>query len=421
MGDTEKQDSVLIVQDEQDGTLAAIERVYKGVYAICCLVDRVTVEDFSRTSIKRPRFHLKSEPLAIDGAWWESASVRPDSLRGNTKPAKRLLELVLSGKPASSTTEPASIVRDVGMKAADSISTAQSDAPKQATSLNEISIQSTSDAISSLRSQYLETLYISRAPLAYFAKGPLSRARVAYQERNAATSTSTQDELDLIDLLRSSVLPVKAKGNSATVDMKYATAIVDLIQEIPPGVTGDDETEQLKSVFGNRIRKSRKRKKLSTDGLLPGEEDYVIRWWINRESSMSCEGPEDTKENRIRTAASELRARELQLQIILILEIFTLQGQPQHRSNDAPENTCPNADSQTQSTNVKQKKSMDLTHIMDVLIEKLQIWETTSQGLGVMFGDDSGTRLRSKGPNGNKSNESDDCLKSFCSDIVIPL
>ena len=414
--DTEEEGSVLIVEDTQHETLAAIERVEKGVYAICRLVDWVSLDDFTRQAIKRPRLHLQQRPpIDGQGSWWQSASVQPALLKESIKPVKKLHDLVLSKRPVNQNTEP--LAKDKAMDNAAAASAAPSDEPKQTVPTNATPSQS-SDAITSLRSHYLETLYISRAPLAYFAKGPLSRARFAYQERNMTTTSPISDDFDLPSLLQSSVLPVKAKGNNATIDKKYATAIVDLIREIPPGTSIDDETDQLKTLFGERIRKSRKRKKPTTDGLVPGEEDYLIRWWIARESSLPQEGSEDSREKRIRNATSELKARELQLQIILILELLALQSQFTKADDARDIDASKDNDSQSQPVSIKQKKSRDFVHVMEVLIEKLQIWETTSQGLGFAIEGGLDSRARNKGA---QEGEGNDCLKNFCSDIVIPL
>ena len=270
------------------------------------------------------------------------------------------------------------------------------------------------DAIGDLQSQYLEALYVSKAPLAYFVKGPVSRARVA----NGSASANLEREPDLLEVLQSSILSVKEKGGSAKVDKKYAASVPDLIKEIPPGSHVEDDDGQSKFLFTEKYKRSKKRKRINPDGFFPAEESHIVNWWLRREVINPESGAEDSQEKRIRTACSYQKPREIQLQIILILEIMALLGQRK------TETTVDGDANQGASTGPKvnpkkEKKTLDYPKILDVMLEKLQIWETTNQSL--LDAGATGSKSSTDSKRQLDSSAEDNCLRSFCTDVIIPL
>jgi hypothetical protein len=219
---------------------------------------------------------------------------------------------------------------------------------------------------------------------------------------------------ELVELLRGSVLSV------ATNDKKYKASIPDLIKEIPIGVTSDDEDFQSLSRLGGIIRKSKKRKKISKEGLLPGEEEYVMKWWMDMEKNSGSWTPNATRETMIKTLLVEQRFRETQLQIIIILEVLALEAAPvqsieQPLSIGSTESTI----SKSGSLPKKPKKPKDLSLLLDVLIDRLCIWQSMNQDEGKR----PGNELLSSSIEGWKDQYygGSDHLRDFCKEVIIPL
>ena len=200
---------------------------------------------------------------------------------------------------------------------------------------------------------------------------------------------------------------------------KYEKTLPGLIAELPVGITFGDEDDQMNS----RMRKSKKRKKVGKDGLFPGEESYVLKWWLKREDALPLQGPEDTREQRVKNSLVEQRARETQLQIILILEILAIeaassaQSRTDHmRLGGGYERN--NAERPTESK--APKKPQDLSTLLDILIERLCIWQSTNHDDSVSVGKSSSTtsktieHLEPYAGNGDR-------LRDFCSEVIIPL
>ena len=90
-----------------------------------------------------------------------------------------------------------------------------------------------------LHTQYLETLYMSRTSLAFYAKGPLSRARAQAKQCNGGFSLE-----ELKSFYQSSVLPLKK------MDTKYKTTLPETIRALHGCWTGDVATEKEQTKSG---------------------------------------------------------------------------------------------------------------------------------------------------------------------------
>ena len=197
---------------------------------------------------------------------------------------------------------------------------------------------------------------------------------------------------------------------------KYEKTLPGLISELPVGITLHDEDDQMNA----RIRKSKKRKKVGKDGLFPGEESYVLKWWFKREEASPLQGPEDTREQRIKNSLVEQRARETQLQIILILEIVALEaaGSAQSGTDHKPlggghESTGTERPSESKAP----KKPQNLSTLLDILIERLCIWQSTNHDDSVSIGKSSSITSKTMEPHGGNG----DRLRDFCFEVIIPL
>ena len=199
----------------------------------------------------------------------------------------------------------------------------------------------------------------------------------------------------------------------STNDKKYNETLPNLMKEIPVGVTSEDES----SLLHDEIRKSKKRKKISKGGLYPGEEEYAVKWWLRCERNTLTGRPEDSHEDRVKVALLEQRARETQLQIILMLEILSTEATSVPIATILSSVPATGDDNTTErpAQTKKPKKPQNLEILLDVLIDRLCIWHTTSQ-------EDSGAAHDIQQRRKLTDSTSDgDRLQSFCVEVVVPL
>ncbi len=243
--------------------------------------------------------------------------------------------------------------------------------------------------------------------LAYFAKGPLSRARASL--RNKTSSSASPPEL--ATYLRSSIM------STATMDKKYKDAIPSIIKTLPADTLAEDDVTTVVAELQKKLRKTKKLK-ISKNGLYPGEELNISRWWLSRDALALSSDSQDSTEDSMRASLLELRARETQMQIIFMLEALALEA-------SAPavgvENTVINDPSQweneaSQTKTRKVKKPQDLNVLLDLFVDRLCIWQS-------MRMDDSNlNKTAGAQPSTNDySGIGTDALKSFCVDVVLPL
>ena len=247
--------------------------------------------------------------------------------------------------------------------------------------------------------------------MAYFAKGPLSRARASviqcFQSENNIT--------ELIEALRSNIL------SRTMTDTKYSDALPSLLRELPIGIGSDDEEDHVKSIIGERLRKSKKRKRVGKNGLFPGEEEYVVKWHFKVEEALSIGGHDASLEERIRLSLIEQRARETQLQITLALETLALEASRESRTpQDDLNPVSEKIDKSHGKARLKSKKSLDLPVLVDMLVERLCIWHSTSQEEAELVRDSGYENLNNTSEHKYRTSNNDQ-LKDFCTEVVIPL
>ena len=401
----------MITEDKHDGTLFAVERVDHRIYVLCRMVDWISLNDFSCGRLKSPRLQYVAPSQNIpNDTWWKDATIGATKDKEFGESLGRLswsLSIKLPpGQIPEATTAP---------ERPTSTSNEGPLQPETAPLLADLGTDggaaNAENALDAIRAQYMEALYVSKTSLAYFAKGPLSRARAAYHSQGYTVPKSSE----LVDYLRSSILSV------AMNDKKYNATIPQLIREIPIGVTEDDVDGQVLNAFYKRVGKSKKRKKISKGGLLPGEEAYFIRWWLKWDSSFLSVGPGDSREGRIKLAMKEQRARETQLQIILILETLALECGASQKPISLASAHIPYTEDESDTQRPRRsKKSQDLSTLLDVLVDRLCIWESTDQEEPkARLKDDSDLVIETN--DAPVEDSAKDRLRSFCVEVIIPL
>lgn len=198
-------------------------------------------------------------------------------------------------------------------------------------------------------------------------------------------------------------------------DKKYRETIPSMVKELPVGVFSEDEND---AIFTSLRKKPRKSKTLKPgkDGLYPGEEENVIRWWLDRSSRTEDEDSPGNREESVRIRILEQRARETQLQIILVLETLALEAlKPDNNGESVPavieEKHFPS------KQKPKTKKVQDLNILLHLLVDRLCIWQSMSveEGGSSMYEGISGSQGMSE------QVPSFDVLRNFCVFVVLPL
>lgn len=264
--------------------------------------------------------------------------------------------------------------------------------------------------LETLHQQYLETLYTSKTSLAYFAKGPLVRARTQIQ------SMPTPHHSDLADFCRDSIIPIKK------MDLKYRDSIVNILQALDlVEVSNGAEGPQKASTKSKAKQKSSKRK-IGKDSLYPAEKEFIVSWWRGRTLGDSDVPTPEAQTRDMKSGIADLRSRETEMQVLLVLEALALEAteksippdkaskplikeEPSELEQDAMLTALPQ---------YKRKKRQDLKSELDLLVDRLCIWHTVGlEDFSTNFGENQKT-------DSGRDSHSKDRLRDFCSDVIIP-
>lgn len=189
-------------------------------------------------------------------------------------------------------------------------------------------------------------------------------------------------------------------------DLKYKETLPTIIRNVALVLSEDEADSRPKK------RKSKK-KKLGKNGLYPEEEDFVRKWWKGRHLMESAGSTEVTREEEAKRHISDLRLRETQLQILLILETIALEASGSTASGEAPQEHVDHEGGAKQS---KTKKPQDLNVLLELLLDRLCIWHAVSAEDAVVP-----DTVKENGENhlSGKKIESD-MLRDFCTEVIIP-
>ncbi|TID21356.1 hypothetical protein E6O75_ATG04751 [Venturia nashicola] len=394
--------NVLIASPDSGISLYAIERVKSRVYALCKLCRWVKIgylEDESAIHYTPIVRQLQPNHSGEAVQWWKRAAV--DDQDGLERPGKR---------PRLSMASPTSPQPQVELPPAQAT---QSPPEKRIDTQQDIIPSQTDQPISNQETldtfvrQYLDALYKSRTSLAFFAKGPLSRTRKTF-------TASPEDGLSISDLavfLRSMILPLN------TMDKKYREKIPSLIRALPPGMLSDSEHEDPAST---KRRKSKKLPKLSKDGFYSFEDEPCKRWWLMNGSDAKPHQNE-SMEQLLRRRIGHLRVRETLAQIILVLEIMSMEVSSEFKASvsaNVEVESQAGAESQSTKKKRKSKKALDLDVQLDLLLDKLTIWQSIEQDES----SNADARKDSDPPTRDNADrfEDRDILATFCVEVIIP-
>ncbi|KAK7535859.1 DNA replication regulator SLD3-domain-containing protein [Phyllosticta citribraziliensis] len=411
---------VLITRLQGSTTLFAVERVRRGVYALCKLGHWVKVEDLEQASARtRPQSQYANPKKALNygngGAWWAGAAIadqQPDIKVGKrTERAPRLS----MGRP-----KPNALSKEVQNAPVDDpfVETQPQDPFAESMAVDGPDSQlerpqTAEEVFQALVQQYLDMLYLSKTSLAFFVKGPLSRARAAFTSNDG---NGTLKVGELAAFFRSILLQL------GQVDKKYREKIPDIVKELPlPGFSDDEDTAAAQRPEKKKKGRSKKMKP-NKEGMYPGEDEYVKQWWIRDFPSSPGSHPEESSQDMFKRKVGDLRVRESMAQLVLVLEILALEASPGFQAVDQDETQQETqVDSQQPEKKRRKKKLQDLHVLLDLLLDKLCIWQSVEQDemLVKISKSGQGGTAAAETPNSTKAGTSDK-LRSFCVEVIIP-
>lgn len=396
---------IIVAEQKEEGRLYVVERAAKRIYALCRLGLWITKESLDRLAKAVPKEAANVAKRRITAPastlpWWSAAAVSlPKERRQDHNHTASLLQFKMHPQalkaipnlpPNEASIQAADQIRDVGAQPVpeSQLGIAVADTESQ-------------DPVEELAKQYLDALYLSRTSLAYFAKGPLSRARSAITGSVDASTTSS----NLVDFLRNSILPVNV------MDKKFKDNLQALIKDLP-------------MVTPSPVKSRRKKKfkpKRDKAGLFTNEQEYLEKWWRGEEVPGSMTSPENT-DTALRRRIPGLRSRETYLQVIIILETMYLETTKKATTPaiedpnlmvDSQGMETQDAESQAAlgTTKHKGKKALDLRSLLETLLDRLCIWqdlETHAPARSLLSDKDA------------KHNEPSNELRDFCIEIIVP-
>ncbi|KAK3394759.1 DNA replication regulator SLD3-domain-containing protein [Podospora didyma] len=411
--------NVLLARSETNRMVYAIEREGNGLYVLCKLGTWVDMEKLALSAtVVCPQGLKLYKPIKV-----EESSVFPMITPHMHKESKRrrlAIEEIQSMVRKRPSTDKDSASQGSALKEQAPSPTADVEIPTESSlplaearddsvlpavpNLESLLQPTAEDIFQNVRMQYFEALYHSMGSLAYFAKGPLSRARAAFH----LDYDSNLEMNDLIDFLKSLVM------TTVLIDKKYRETVPEIVSKLKTLVEDSD----------NGDSKSRKRKpkkpKLGKDGLYPSEYEHVKKWWAIHESASNSDDDKSVRLMETKYHISCLRRRETQLQMILILEILALE--PLRRPTEAVEESLlPGADSQAASREASQEPATrkqnrnNLPVLLDVHADRLCIWQTTTTDEVKAMAE---SQLPVLGDDSQKATS--DPLRDFCVDIIVP-
>ncbi|ODA82978.1 hypothetical protein RJ55_01487 [Drechmeria coniospora] len=409
--------SLLLARHDAKGIVYALERQENGLYVLCRLGPWVDLEALATKATALSHERLRPARQARNELETVTAITTP-RIHKEQKKKRAAIEAIQSlvrkrPKPQSASQPDHAVQPQSQLPTPDTTKSeeqqlaALSSTPSR-DPLEDVApptTQQTADSIvENIRTQYFEALYRSMGSLAYFAKGPLSRARSAFH----LDLESNLDMTDLVDFLKSLVL------TTVQIDKKYRDTIPGVIAKMTSHVDTSDE--------GARRKRKPKKMRLGKDGLYPLEDATICDWWTANKPALDNDQA-GLSTSQVKSRISRLRTRETQLQMIIILEILALE--PLTSAGDTCESSLPplpGALSPEQAHQMapppKKRSKHNLPVLVDVHADRLTIWQSTASDEQLSLEDSQAAQPPFDGQVTQKA--SSEPLKDFCVDVIVP-
>ena len=210
--------------------------------------------------------------------------------------------------------------------------------------------------------------------------------------------------------------------STTLIDKKYRDGVPACIALIDVQYHSAEDATQASGK--SKKRKSSKKMKPGKTGLYPMEDALIRRWWTSHDDDAESGAPGSSRDELTKRRISQLRLRETQLQMVVILEVLALQplaSTTEDAGMGLPASVLASEVAEAQDKSAKTKKPDHLTMLIDVHIDRLCIWQSIALEAG-----------RSSVNNPKKASEqldgttstvkhADNILKDFCIEIIAPL
>ena len=204
-----------------------------------------------------------------------------------------------------------------------------------------------------------------------------------------------------------------------------------MIQALPVANFSDDENNADSQITNKR---KYKKKRIGKDGLYPGEHEYITQWWRARDLDSHNASSNENRDNEAKRCTVDLRTRETQLQLILILEVIALEASLAEAANhhESHEQGSQGRDLEGSHTKKRRpKKRQDLNLLLELLIDRLSIWQSVSVPAAKprpsKSSDTSTNRQHVQNGQsgmvgiGSSTPGDDERLREFCAEVIAPL
>lgn len=209
--------------------------------------------------------------------------------------------------------------------------------------------------------------------------------------------------------------------STTIIDKKYRDGVPGCVASI--GILDQSADEANPDAERTRKRRTNKKMKPRKNGLYPAEDLLIRRWWASHDDEADLGAPGTSREDLAKTRISQLRIRETQLQMIIILEVLALQ--PLAPVSEETDTSLPATLPQGVNGGGKQKtaKTKTVEHLsmlIDVHIDRLCIWQSIV--LEAVKAPTDGVASQSESPGvSSTSVNADNILRDFCVEVILPL
>ncbi|KAJ6259141.1 hypothetical protein Dda_6038 [Drechslerella dactyloides] len=385
------QDVVMVVKVDNSKQFGAVQRVgFAGHYTLFRLSKTLKLKE-----VRAMAAELKKEY----DQWWRPTELKEDEADpelwwGEAELGENILSNAL--RNAHVTASPVQVKLTKVLKAAKALTIIKNGPAAEPKAASDPTL-SPESCLSQLKQQYYTLLYTSKSPLQYLPKSSLSRARVVFQ----TSADSPSSRLDLLLFLENMVLPIEDS------DEKYRTALLDIARTKRGqiGIVDKMNNEDLESAI------------IAPACLKDNEIKYVLKWL---RSLSEEDGPVRSLEQEdlhIQRSINDLRYRESELQIILLLEIISIKSKlspskllDYDKMKKADERKRRRREKARTGEKSKKRKKMEPTVLLDLLVDRLCIWNS--------IGASSEAKGSQPAAAQNRKDEKDR-LRLFCAEIVL--
>jgi DNA replication regulator SLD3 len=210
--------------------------------------------------------------------------------------------------------------------------------------------------------------------------------------------------------------------STTLIDKKYRDGIPTCIALID---IHDHSAEEATQASGKtKKKKSSKKMKPGKNGLYPTEDALIRRWWTSHDDDAESGTPGSSREELTKQRISQLRIRETQLQMIVILEVLALQplaSATEDTGIGLPAALPASEVAEVKDKSVRAKKPDHLIMLIDVHIDRLCIWQSIALEAGKSSANTSGKASGQIDGTTTAVKHADNMLRDFCIEIIAPL